>query len=105
MAVRTHTRKKVEMLVERPLLKRVLEVVKTSGARRYTVLPALEGRGLDGAWQDGQPVDAQHMVQVVVLTNEAKADAILEGMGALLETWPGVVCASDIQVLRPERFT
>ncbi|KAA5607652.1 hypothetical protein F1188_02530 [Roseospira marina] len=105
MAVPTHTRKKVEMFVERPLLKRVLEVVKTSGARRYTVVPALEGRGLDGAWNEGLPVDGQHMVQVVVLTNEAKADAILEGMETLLQTWPGVVCVSDIQVMRPERFS
>lgn len=102
--MRTHTRKKVEMFIERPLLKRVVEVIQASRARRYTVVPALEGRGQDGGWQDDLPVDAQHMVQVVVLTSEKKADAILDGMAPLFETWPGVLCVTDVQVMRPDRF-
>jgi len=104
MAIKTHPRKKVEMFIERPLLKKAQAVIKDSGARRYTVVPTLEGRGLDGAWSEDLPVDAQHMIQVVILTNETKANAILEGMAPILETWPGVVCVSDIQVMRPERF-
>jgi len=102
--MQTYGAKKVEMFVEKPQLKQVVKIIQDTGAKRYTVIPALEGRGLDGAWHDDMPVDAQHMVQVVVLTSIKKAEAILEGLAPILESWPGVVCASDIQVMRPERF-
>jgi hypothetical protein len=100
----THTVKKVELFIEKPQLKRVVTLIQECGARRYTVIPAQEGRGLDGAWQDDLPVDAQHMVQVVVLTRPKKAEALLEGLAPILESWPGVVCVSDVQVMRLERF-
>jgi len=100
----TFTRKKVEMFIERPLLARVLSVIRDNGAKGYTVLPTLEGHGQDGTWSEGLPVAAQTMVQVVVITSEDRATSILDGIKPILETWPGVVCAYDVQVLRRDRF-
>ncbi|MBB4287214.1 DUF190 domain-containing protein [Roseospira goensis] len=100
----TFGRKKIELFIERPLLPRVLRLIKSTGATGYTVLPTLQGGGQDGVWDEGLPIDAQHMVQVVVITNAERADAILEGIKPMLGTWQGVVCVSDVQVLRRERF-
>lgn len=100
----TFTRKKVEMFIERPLLRRALTVIRETGATGYTVLPTLEGHGQDTGWQDALPEDTQTMVQVVVITSDARADAILEGISQIISTWRGVICAYDVQVLRRERF-
>lgn len=102
--MQTHGIKKVEMFIERPQLKQVVKVIQGSGAKRYTVIPTIEGQGIEGGWTDDMPDDAQHMVQVVVLTSPHKADAILEGVAPILESWPGVVCVSDVEVMRLERF-
>jgi hypothetical protein len=44
------------------------------------------------------------MVQVVVRTRPQKAEALLEGLAPILESWPGVAWVSDVPVMRLERF-
>lgn len=102
--MRTHPKKKLEMIVEATVLPRVIAEVERLGATGYTVLPALAGKGHAAAWQEGQVSGALHMVMVVVICGERRAAAIAEAVHALLGDYMGVIAIGDVGVLRDEHF-
>lgn len=97
-------RKKLEITVEAPLLSRVEELLARAGVRGHTVVPVLAGKGETGVWQEGLLTRAEQMVLVYAITSEQTAHTVLEGLKDILKTWSGVVCMSDVEVIRGERF-
>lgn len=104
--MQTYTKKRIEIFVEAPALHRLLEQLDAIQVTGYTVFQALAGRGLDGdAWsRDGLAGTMGSMVSVVCLTNETKVDLVLETAYALVSRQIGIVCVSDVQVIRKDHF-
>ncbi len=96
--------KRLEIIIEAPLLEKVIAEVEQSGAKGYTVIRGHSGKGERGAWQEGQISPAQHMMIVIVIAAQATTDAILARLADNLELYSGVVTVSDVDVLRPHRF-
>ncbi len=96
--------KRLEVMIESPLVDRVLREIDASGAKGYTVLRAHSGRGERGTWREGQISAAQHMMMVIVIAHKPVTDEILKRLAENLETYSGVVTVSDVDVLRPHRF-
>ena len=101
----THDAKRVEIIIEAPLERRLTDALHEAGVTGYTVLPVRGGSGRSGAWsRSGQVSKAGGMVSVVCLIRPDRLDALLDAAFAVVEPHIGVVSISDTQVVRAERF-
>ncbi len=61
--MQTHTAKRVEILIEAPMERRLTQSLMDSGVTGFTVLPVLGGSGRSGRWsREGQVSRAGGMV-------------------------------------------
>ena len=102
--MQTHPKKKLELIVEKPITQRLLDLLDGMDVTGYTVLPAIAGRGQDGAWEEGQITAASHMVQIVCVLDEAKLEEVLPAAFEALRPQIGIVYVSDVAVVREAHF-
>ena len=103
--MQTHTAKRVEIVIEAPLERRLTEALTTAGVTGFTVLPVLGGSGRSGRWsREGQVGRAGGMVAVICLVRPDRLDGLLDAAFAVVDRHIGVVSVTDCQVLRAERF-
>ncbi|MCO8144767.1 DUF190 domain-containing protein [Rhodovulum tesquicola] len=103
--MQTHAAKRVEIIIEAPMERRLTAALREAGVTGYTVLPVLGGTGRSGPWsREGQVGRAGGMVAVVCLIRPERLDALLDAAFAVVERHIGVVSVTDCQVLRAERF-
>lgn len=101
----TYQKKRLEILVEAPIAKKVAALLQAKGAHGYTILPTLGGLGHDGAWSsDGQISSAGQMVMILCILDQSVQDAVLDELFPLLSRQIGTVSVSDCEVVRRERF-
>lgn len=99
-----HDAKRVEIMIEAPLERRLTDALHAAEVTGFTVLPVLGGSGRSGRWsRDGQ-VGRAGMVAVICLIKPERLDTLLEAAFAVVEPHIGVVSITDAQVLRTERF-
>ena len=100
-----HQAKRVEIIIEAPMERRLKTALEEAGIQGYTVLPVLGGSGRSGRWsREGQVSRAGGMVAVVCIVRPERVDGLLEAAFSVVETHIGVVSVSDCEVLRAERF-
>jgi len=103
--MQTHSAKRVEITIEAPMERRLTEALDAAGITGYTLLPVLGGSGRSGAWsREGQVSRAGGMVMLVCIVREERLDLLLQAAFNMLERHIGVVCVTDCDVLRAERF-
>ena len=102
---RLTARKRIEVLVDMPLLRRVKGFAEEAGIEGYTVMPTLEGRGEGGPWKD-ERVSGGAGSKVIFLTivSEERASAFLDLLEPLLDSYGLIVAVADAEVIRPEKF-
>ena len=99
-----YARKRVEIWIEAPLLKRVSDTLHQAGVSVYAVFDGREGRGISGAWNDAGLTDAHDMRLIAAIMEADVAETVCAALAAIFKRYPGVVLLSDVEVLRPERF-
>lgn len=97
-------RRKIEILVDQPLLRRVTEAAAAAGVSGYTLLPTLGGAGQGGSWSDDQVTGAQAKVMFVTLASEEKAHALIAALTPLLDSHGLVLATSIVEVVRGGKF-
>lgn len=102
--MQTTRRKKLEIIVEAPVLRRVEGILAEAGVRGWTVLPSLEGHGAGGDWSSGDFTPGQEKRLVLAVASAETADRALERLAAFFNDYPGIVVVSDVEVVRGERF-
>jgi nitrogen regulatory protein PII len=103
--MQTHAAKRVEIIIEAPMQRRLEEALTRAGVTGYSILPVLGGNGRSGAWsREGQVGRAGGLVAVICIVRPERKDALLEAAFAVLERHIGVVSIADCEVLRAERF-
>ncbi len=101
----THDALRIEIIIEKPALRRLGEALERSGVKGYTVLPVLAGYGRTGRWsEEGQVGAASDMVMVLCLVAPERADAVLEAVFRVVNRQIGVVAVSSAAVVRRDRF-
>lgn len=101
----THEAKRVEIIIEAPMQRRLTKALHDAGVTGYTVLPVFGGSGRSGTWtREGQVSAAGGMVAVVCLIRPERLEELLEAAFAVVDSHIGVVSITDAQVLRVERF-
>jgi len=100
-----HPKKRIDIVVEAPVLGRLLGVLDDLAVTGYTVVPALAGRGREGSWRrEGLVGEAGRMVVVFCIVDTQRVDAVLEPVFKLVSRQIGIVNVSDVSVIRPEHF-
>lgn len=103
--MKTHLKKRIEIVVEAPALRRLLKALDQAEVTGYTVTPALAGRGQGGSWSgEGLAGEAGRMVVVACITDAARVDAVLEASYAILSRQIGIVSIADVEVIRADHF-
>ncbi|MBU6373691.1 MAG: hypothetical protein KJS97_13275 [Alphaproteobacteria bacterium] len=102
--MQTHRRRKIEIIVESAILKRTEALLTECGVHVFTVLDGREGRGLAGRWEDENVADALEQRMIVAVTTAEVAEKVFARMAEIFARYPGVIYASDVDVLRAERF-
>lgn len=102
--MKTYPKKKLEIIAEAPFRRRILAVLDKLDVKGYTVLPALEGRGPDGRWEEGQISSAGHMIQIVCILDPDRMDAILSPIFETVKDSSGIVYVSNVEVVRDDHF-
>ncbi|WP_420861568.1 P-II family nitrogen regulator [Algirhabdus cladophorae] len=103
--MQTHAAKRVSIIIEAPMERRLSKALQDADVTGYTVFPVLGGSGRSGQWsREGQVGRASGMVQVVCIIRPERLDALLEAAFSVVEQHIGVVSITDCEVLRAERF-
>lgn len=103
--MQTHKAKRVEITIEKIMESRLTDALQAAGVTGYTILPVYGGSGRSGEWtRSGQVSRGTGMVQVVCIIRPERLDALLEAAFKVVERHIGVVCVTDCEVLRAERF-
>lgn len=100
-----HKAKRVEIIIEAMMERRLTDALVRAGVTGYTVLPVSGGSGRSGQWtREGQVGRASGMVAVICLIRPERLDRLLDAAFAVVERHIGVINVTDAQVLRAERF-
>lgn len=102
--MQTHEAKRVEIIIEAPMEKRLTDALKQAGVTGFTILPVLGGSGRSGHWTREGQIGRSGMVAVICLIRPERLDQLLEAAFAVVERHIGVVSVTDCEVLRAERF-
>jgi len=102
--MQTFPKKKVEIIVEVALARRMQETIEALGAKGYTVFPNLRGKGRWGERAKTGVFGVFENVMIVVITGPETAAKILEAARDLTREGIGIAYVSDVDVLRDEHF-
>jgi len=102
----TFTRIRMDILVEAPLKARVAKLLDEEGVSGYTIFSALGGRGADDLWsRAGHITDVGQMLMFICILDADRREPILNRLNAQYADQIGFVTTSDVQVIRPTKFT
>ncbi len=102
--MQTVTRKRLEILVDAPLVPRVVAALDAAGIGGHTILPVLSGCGRSGAWSEERLSGAETKRVVMAIAGEAEAAALVEALAPLLDSHRLLLTIADVDVVRGDRF-
>ena len=103
--MQTHKAKRVEIIIEAPMERRLTDALIEADVTGFTVLPVHGGSGRSGRWnREKQFGPGGGMVAVICIIRPERLDSLLEAAFAIVERHIGVVTITDCEVLRAERF-
>lgn len=103
--MQTHKAKRVEIIIESMMERRLTEALRKADVTGYTILPVKGGSGRSGEWsRAGQVSRAGGMLAVVCIIRPDRLDRLLDAAFAVVDRHIGVVSVTDCEVLRAERF-
>jgi PII-like signaling protein len=103
--MKTHPKKEIRIICELPLSGRMRAHLDRAPISGYTMLPAIGGKGSEGAWsREGLVGDAGQMVVFLIILDASELEAVLEDLYAVIANQIGIITIADVEVVRPERF-
>ncbi|WP_298305202.1 transcriptional regulator [uncultured Erythrobacter sp.] len=102
--IETVTRKRIEILTDKALQKRVTDAIDRVDITGWTILPVDSGKGREGVWRE-ESVMGTDKVFVLTIAAEDKAMALAEELAPMLTDFGFILNMWDVQVIRGERFS
>lgn len=101
--IETVVRKRIEILTDAPLVRRVTAAIDRCDISGWTVLPVTAGRGRDGQWHEEQVTGSDKSLVLTVASQE-RANRLAEELAPLLTSHGLLLTMWDVEVIRGERF-
>lgn len=103
--VTTFSRKKIEVLVDTPLLRRIQQLAADAGVSGYTLQRTVGGEGGQGRWRTEEVTGgAGSKLLFATIVDEEEAECFLTALEPLLTEYGLLVTVSSVEVIRGERF-
>ncbi|MFN3450709.1 MAG: P-II family nitrogen regulator [Sphingorhabdus sp.] len=102
--IQTVSRKRIEILVDTPLVPRVVAQLKSVDISGWSVIHVDSGGGRAGEWQHDDVTGASAKTIVLAIASEAKTSGLIEAIAPLLDSYGMLLTIGDVQVVRGERF-
>jgi PII-like signaling protein len=102
--VATVQRKRIEILVDTPLVPRIIAIVKKVDISGWSVIKIASGGGRDGRWDHDEVTGAAAKSIVLMIANEEKAGLFADEVAPLLESHGLLITIGNVEVVRGERF-
>ncbi len=104
MSMEIHRRRKIEVIVEAPLARAVIDWLGERGVRGYSMIPRVSGGGHHGERQGDDVTRVFENVLIIAIAPEDMARAILTGFHARFPNATGIIYLSDVDVARSAHF-
>lgn len=101
--IETVIRKRIEILADTALVRRVTDAIDRAGITGWTITPVQSGKGRDGYWRE-ERVMGTDKVLVLTIAPQDKAMALAEEIAPILTSHGLLFSMWDIEVIRGERF-
>ncbi|MGB3739037.1 MAG: transcriptional regulator [Pontixanthobacter sp.] len=101
--VTTTVRKRIEILTDTALLRRVTDAIDDAGIGGWTVTPVRSGKGSEGHWRE-ERVMGTDKVLVLTIAPQDKAMVLAETLAPILSSHGLLLTMWDVEVIRGERF-
>ena len=101
--IETVIRKRIEILADTALQKRVTDAIDAAGITGWTVTPVTSGKGREGNWRE-ERVMGTDKVLILTIAAEDKAMQLAEDLAPVLTRYGFILSMWDVQVIRGERF-
>lgn len=101
--IETVTRKRIEILSDTALVKRVTAAIERTEITGWTIVPVQSGKGRDGHWRE-ERVMGTDKVLILTIAPEDKAMRLAEEIAPILTSHGLLLSMWDVQVIRGERF-
>lgn len=101
--IETVIRKRIEILTDAALVRKVTDAIDQVGITGWTVTPVNSGKGRDGHWRD-ERVTGSDKVFVLTVASQERATALAEGLAPILTSHSLLLTMWDVEVIRGERF-
>ena len=102
--IQTVSRKRIEILVDTPLVPRDVAQLKAVDISGWSVIHVDSGGGRAGAWQQDDVTGASAKTIVLAIASETKTSGLIEAIAPLLDSYGMLLTIGDVQVVRGERF-
>lgn len=99
-----YRKKRIDIILEAARARAILEMIEAVGAKGYTLVPDVSGKGNRGVRNDAHLSDVFRNVMIIVIAAEDVVRRIVEQSQPLLEDYAGIVVISDVEVIRDEHF-
>jgi len=97
-------RRRIEVLVDRPLVPPIVDAANAAGIAGYSLLPAMGGAGLGGTWSDVEISGAQAKLIFLTVASQDKTDRLVEVLSPLLDSYGLVLFIGTVEVVRGARY-
>ena len=104
MKTSTVQRRRIEVLVDRPLVQLIVDAANTAGIAGYSLTPILGGAGLSGTWTDDEISGAQAKLIFLTVTSQDKTDRLVELLSPLLDSHGLILFVGTVDVVRGGRY-
>lgn len=101
--IETVIRKRIEVLVDTPLVRLVTAAIDRCEITGWTVLPVTSGRGREGQWHE-ERVTGSDKALVLSVASQERAGRLAEELAPLLTSHGLLLTMWDVEVIRGERF-
>lgn len=102
--IQTVERKRIEILVDTPLVPRIVSQLKAVDISGWSLIHVDSGGGRTGEWQHDDVTGASAKTIVLAIASGAKTTALIDAIAPLLDSYGMLLTVGDVQVVRGSRF-
>ncbi|MBJ7389038.1 MAG: transcriptional regulator [Sphingomonadaceae bacterium] len=102
--IQTVPRKRIEILVDTPLVPRIVGKLKAVDISGWSLIHVDSGGGRAGEWQHDDVTGASAKTIVLAIASDTKTELLIDAIAPLLDSYGMLLTVGDVQVVRGERF-